>query len=133
LPNIGFCLLPNIGFVAPMMAISAGPAKGCGLGWRAPVRYSDAMKTVRLHIFGRVQGVGYRAWAMQRAAELGLRGWVRNRGDGSVDMLVTGAEDTVNAIVEAARRGPSAARVERICLADAEDDSGSGFVALPTA
>jgi len=41
-------------------------------------------KTVRLHITGRVQAVGYRLWATRTAASLGLRGWVRNRADGSV-------------------------------------------------
>ena len=44
----------------------------------------------RLRIHGRVQGVFYRAWSRETATALGLRGWVRNRADGTVEMLVAG-------------------------------------------
>src|SRR5712691_3725570 len=67
------------------------------------------MQSVRLRITGRVQGVGYRAWAIETAARLELRGWVRNRSDGSVEALVIGAEDAVAAMIEACRDGPFAA------------------------
>ncbi|HEV2097977.1 MAG TPA: acylphosphatase [Stellaceae bacterium] len=90
------------------------------------------MKTVRLRIMGRVQGVGYRAWAIRIAAGIGLRGWVRNRADGSVELLAIGAADAVSAMVEAAHRGPPAARVEAIEIADDEDDGSVGFFARPT-
>jgi acylphosphatase len=90
------------------------------------------MKTVRLRIAGRVQGVGYRAWAMRVAAEYGLRGWVRNRADGTVEMLVTGTDDAAAAMIAAARRGPPAARVSDVGIADDEDDRSLGFVARPT-
>jgi acylphosphatase len=89
-------------------------------------------KTVRLRISGKVQGVGYRIWATRTAAGLGLRGWVRNRLDGSVEALVTGAPDAVCAMVEASRNGPSGARVAEVAVTPAEDDGGDGFVALPT-
>ena len=69
------------------------------------------METVRLKITGRVQGVGYRLWATRMAANLGLRGWVRNRSDGSVEALVTGAPEDVAAMVEASRKGPIGAHV----------------------
>ena len=93
-----------------------------------------AEKTVRLRITGRVQGVGYRLWATRTAAALGLRGWVRNRSDGSVEVLATGAPDAVAALVEACRRGPLGARVTAVTAADAEDDGSLGFAfaALPT-
>jgi acylphosphatase len=93
----------------------------------------SGMKTVRLTISGDVQGVGYRAWAMRIAVELGLRGWVRNRVDGTVEMLLAGAEDTVAAMVRAARQGPRAARVSGVQVCDDEDDGSSGFAARPTA
>jgi acylphosphatase len=89
-------------------------------------------KTVRLKITGKVQGVGYRIWATRVAAGLGLRGWVRNRGDGSVEALATGARDAVAAMVEACRQGPYGARVAAVNVADAEDDGSFGFTALPT-
>ena len=90
------------------------------------------MRSVRLRITGRVQGVGYRAWMMRQAGALGLRGWVRNRSDGSVEVLATGAPDAVAALVEACRLGPYGARVTAVTVADAEDDGSLGFAALPT-
>jgi acylphosphatase len=91
------------------------------------------MRSVRLSVFGRVQGVGYRAWAVRVASDLGLRGWVRNRHDGSVEMLATGAPDAVAVMIDAAHHGPPAARVGDVSVTDAEDDGSLGFAALPTA
>jgi acylphosphatase len=89
-------------------------------------------KTVRLRITGKVQGVGYRFWATRTGAALGLRGWVRNRLDGSVEALVTGAPDAVCAMVKASKKGPSGAQVADVAVTPDEDDGGDGFVALPT-
>jgi acylphosphatase len=89
-------------------------------------------KTLRLRITGRVQGVGYRLWATRTAASLGLRGWVRNRSDGSVEVLATGIPENVAALVEACRQGPPGARVTEVAVADAEDDGSFGFAAFPT-
>ena len=50
------------------------------------------IETVRLRITGQVQGVGYRFWMTRHATTLGLRGWVRNRTDGSVEALVIGED-----------------------------------------
>jgi acylphosphatase len=90
-------------------------------------------KTVRLRITGEVQGVGYRIWATRTATGLGLRGWVRNRFDGSVEALATGPSEAVAGFVEACRRGPRAAQVTAVTGAEAEDDGSLGFGALPTA
>ena len=90
------------------------------------------MQTVRLRITGRVQGVGYRAWAVETARRLGLRGWVRNRAGGSVEGLVSGDEDAVAAMIEACRHGPSAARVAEVAVSDDEEDGSSGFAPRPT-
>ena len=59
---------------------------------------------------GRVQGVGYRAFVEDEALRLGLEGWVRNRRDGTVEAVFSGADEAVAAMIEACRRGPSAAR-----------------------
>jgi acylphosphatase len=91
-----------------------------------------AIETVRLRITGRVQGVGYRLWAMRTAARLGLRGWVRNRSDGSVEALVTGTPEAIAAIIEASRDGPRGAQVTEVAVAPDEDDGSVGFDARPT-
>ena len=85
------------------------------------------MRSVRLRIAGRVHAVGYRAWAIESAARLGLRGWVRNRSDGSVEALVIGDEDSVAAMIEACRVGPFAARVGEVAVSDAADDGSDEF------
>jgi acylphosphatase len=54
----------------------------------------------RVIIRGRVQGVGFRAWAEITALELGIEGWVRNRGDGSVEAVLAGSEEAVLTMVE---------------------------------
>lgn len=92
-----------------------------------------AVRSVRLRITGRVQGVGYRAWMMAAASGLGLRGWVRNRGDGSVEALVVGEDQAVAAMVERCRDGPVAARVVDVEAAEADDDGSAGFAPRPTA
>ena len=91
-----------------------------------------AMESVRLRITGRVQGVGYRLWAIRTATGLGLRGWVRNRRDGSVEALVTGEPEPVAAMIEACRRGPYAARVTDVTAVPDEDAGSLGFTDLPT-
>jgi acylphosphatase len=63
---------------------------------------------------GRVQGVGYRAWAERTALTRGLQGWVRNRRDGSVEAVFIGSEEAVAVMVEACRTGPSSAYVEAV-------------------
>jgi acylphosphatase len=79
-----------------------------------------------------VQGVGYRLWATRTAASLGLRGWVRNRLDGTVEALVTGAPERVEAMIDACWRGPRAAQVSEVTAVPDFDDGSLGFIALPT-
>ena len=90
------------------------------------------MRSARLRIAGRVQGVGYRAWALRTAVGLGLRGWVRNRADGTVEALVIGDEEAVAAMIDRCRQGPYAARVVDVAVSEAADDGSAGFSARPT-
>lgn len=91
-----------------------------------------AIETVRLCITGQVQGVGYRLWMTRTAASLGLRGWVRNRTDGSVEALVTGPPEAVAAMIDASRKGPFGAHVTGVTVTPDKDDGSVGFVARPT-
>jgi acylphosphatase len=90
------------------------------------------MRSVRLTISGRVQGVGYRIWAERQATALGIRGWVRNRADGNVELRATGDDHAIAALIEACRTGPRHAEVSAVTVADAEDDGSTAFSARPT-
>ena len=87
---------------------------------------------VQVRIEGKVQNVWYRAWTAEQATHRGLRGWVRNRADGSVEALFVGPRDVVAAMVEACHRGPPAARVTRVVERPAADDGADGFHQKPT-
>jgi acylphosphatase len=70
----------------------------------------------RCHAFveGIVQGVGYRYFVVDAAAEAGVAGWVRNRRDGRVEFVAEGPRPAVEALLSQARRGPRAGRVDRV-------------------
>lgn len=73
------------------------------------------MKEMYLKIEGRVQGIGYRRWAVSRAQDIGgISGWVRNEDDGSVEILMRGEEEKINEMLKACYQGPLFARVDRI-------------------
>ena len=93
---------------------------------------SDDERSVSLIVTGKVQGVGYRIWAERAATALGIRGWVRNRSDGSVELVATGTESAVGALIEACRDGPRGATVTDIAITDVADDSSQGFSTRPT-
>jgi acylphosphatase len=85
-----------------------------------------------LRIQGRVQGVGYRWWTVQAATGLGLEGWVRNRHDGSVEILAIGEAAAIGALQESCRQGPPAAVVLAVERYMADDDGSVGFEERPT-
>ncbi|MCI0583653.1 MAG: acylphosphatase [Chloroflexi bacterium] len=66
---------------------------------------------------GRVQGVGYRVFALRLALDLGLTGWVSNLPDGAVRCVAEGDPEALDRFVEGLRRGPAAALVEGVMTA----------------
>lgn len=68
-------------------------------------------KHAHIVISGRVQGVGFRMYAVDQAEELNLTGWVRNRDDGCVEVVAEGEETDVDAFVEWCKSGPESAEV----------------------
>lgn len=95
-------------------------------------RDRERESAVLVRIQGRVQGVWYRGWAVEEAERRGLRGWVRNRNDGSVEALFIGPDRTVTEMVAACREGPPAARVTAVTERGAEDDGSLEFYQRPT-
>lgn len=87
---------------------------------------------------GRVQGVGYRAFVEDKAHRLGLRGWVRNRRDGSVEALFAGPATVVADMVALCRHGPPSARVDSVTRETGSEEQlklrheGERFSVLPT-
>ena len=72
------------------------------------------MDTIHLEVRGRVQGVGFRWFIVEKAEELNLAGWVRNRADGVVEIAAAGPREALVRLESAARAGPRGARVEEV-------------------
>lgn len=74
-----------------------------------------AIKEVYLKIEGRVQGIGYRDWAVKKAGKItGISGWVRNATDGSVEILMQGEEQKIDEMIAASHKGPMLSRVDKV-------------------
>lgn len=89
------------------------------------------MRGAHVVITGRVQGVGLRFWFETEAVSRGLSGWVRNRRDGSVEAVLFGEDDAVDAMLAACKDGPASARVTNVAVSDT-DERPSGFELRPT-
>ena len=85
------------------------------------------MKSYHLSIKGRVQGVFYRESAKREANRMGVTGWVRNKPDGSVELLACGTEDTVQKLVEWCKTGPPLAKVTEVTVAEVEPQVFAAF------
>lgn len=85
------------------------------------------MRTVRVTIRGLVQGVFFRASCVDRAAALGISGWVRNTPDGCLEAVFHGRDDDVERLVAWCREGPRHARVEGLEVRPELPFEGSGF------
>jgi acylphosphatase len=87
--------------------------------------------TRHLIVTGRVQGVGFRQFMVRTAQELHIRGWVRNRADGSVEAVVVGTTEAVQTMIERTRRGSAFAAVTNLKVGDAQG-SFERFEVQPT-
>ena len=93
---------------------------------------------VHIVAFGRVQGVGYRAFVEREAARHCLEGWVRNCRDGTVEAMFKGEAEAIDDMLAACKRGPHGARVDLINQRAGSDADlrarvpGEEFSVLPT-
>ena len=85
----------------------------------------------RVVVRGRVQGVWFRGSTRERALAEDVRGWVRNRSDGSVEAVFEGPPPAVEALVAYCREGPRSARVDGIEVAEEEPEGLARFEVRP--
>jgi acylphosphatase len=78
-------------------------------------------RTCHVLIHGRVQGVSFRAWTQHQAVLHGLKGWVRNRRDGTVEAVFSGPGNLVEVMLKACQEGPADSRVEKVEILDRGD------------
>lgn len=73
------------------------------------------MKEVYIKIKGRVQGIGFRRFAVREAKRIGgISGWVRNEADGSVEILMSGEENKIDEMLLSCHQGPALSRVDSV-------------------
>jgi acylphosphatase len=82
---------------------------------------------LRVLVSGRVQGVFFRAWTRQQATELGVRGWVQNCSDGSVEAHLEGEEGAIRVLIDRLGIGPPAASVSNVDTREAKIENCTGF------
>ena len=89
-------------------------------------------RTVHVVVSGNVQGVWYRGWTVESARALDLRGWVRNRRDGTVEAVFGGPESAIEIMLTRCHSGPSAARIDSVTAVAWDGETGTGFYQLPS-
>ena len=85
------------------------------------------MKTIRLTIKGKVQGVFYRATARDVASLLGIKGWVKNLPDDNVEITATASDETLQKFINWCKQGPPRARVDDVIVEDIDLQEFNGF------
>ncbi len=93
---------------------------------------SDDITSLRVHVHGFVQGIGFRDFLVMAAEAQKLDGWVRNRADGSVEALVSGPTKAVEIFVTNATKGPQGAKVSAVDLHNSEPPAEKGFIRKPS-
>jgi acylphosphatase len=88
-------------------------------------------RTIRVE--GKVQGVFFRDWAVETARAIGVAGWVRNRRDGSVELLAAGEAEAVDRFIARLREGSPPSRVDRLIVEEVAPGAIDGFTRRPTA
>jgi acylphosphatase len=93
----------------------------------------NEIKRIHARVFGRVQGVGFRYFVMSSASQLGLAGWVRNRRDGSVEVVAEGSIELLRKLVKSLEQGSRSSVVSEVKV-DLQEASGEfmNFTARPT-
>ena len=93
---------------------------------------SDDITSLKVHVHGFVQGVGFRDFLLMSAQQNKLAGWVRNRSDGTVEALVSGPTKAVELFVSHATKGPPGAKVSAVDLHNSEPPAEKGFIRRPS-
>ncbi|MET0672623.1 MAG: acylphosphatase [Microbacterium pygmaeum] len=91
------------------------------------------MKRVRVIVSGGVQGVGYRYTMRMIAIDAGVAGWVRNRGDGTVEAEIEGTPGQIDEVLAWMAEGPPGSRVDAATVTDAALTGATGFEVRGTA
>ncbi len=76
------------------------------------------MKSIKIIVHGIVQGVGFRMFILNEARRIGVKGYVKNNMDGTVEIVAQGTSEQVEMLIDAAKRGPLHSRVDRIDIED---------------
>ncbi len=79
---------------------------------------------------GRVQGVGFRWFVQREAAEIGLRGWVRNTEDGDVEVVAAGEPDQLEDLLKALGQGSRGSRVDKVIENELAESEGEGLTSF---
>ncbi len=88
---------------------------------------SEAILVRHYQVEGRVQGVGFRWFVHREAAELGLRGWVRNTDAGHVEAVAAGSPEQIEELEEALKRGSRGSRVDRVRVHELTEGEGASL------
>jgi len=88
------------------------------------------MPTVHLLIKGKVQGVFYRATAKDKAAELGITGWIKNTDDGDVEAMVTGNDEAIKKFTQWCKQGPRKANVTSVISTPQSEIAFNDFLVI---